>query len=278
LDDFSSESEIENRTIICGSLTSSMSSEFAVRASRNSQLALTPTLEINGDLIDGDAIEVKSGSVAVSCNTNRSISNVTFPIEYSINNRIVKIAGGNDGAKVYRDCSVSERCTRITKEMHDLSNALASQSATDGNTVDIPPGRAGSLIFHVNSTNCNGIAVFHLSADLVISNPAIESIVVVTSLMKRPPIVINLFGETVSLRAGVLVLDSIWANLFDNTAIIWNFYDATKLELESPLPGILLAPLAQVTTTNRLAGSIAVKSLVTKGKVHLSSARIPSCI
>lgn len=63
-------------------------------------------------------------------------------------------------------------------------------------------------------------------------------------------------------------------NRFNNSNyrrnIIWNFYEATTININAQnFMGTLLAPLATVTTANDIEGSVGVNKLVLGGQIHL---------
>ena len=68
-------------------------------------------------------------------------------------------------------------------------------------------------------------------------------------------------------------MNDIMNNANIRSKVIWNFYEATSIDLNSQkFVGALLAPYATVTQTGgNIYGSVGVLSLITNAEVHLST-------
>jgi len=86
-------------------------------------------------------------------------------------------------------------------------------------------------------------------------------------------VIINVSGTTVKNLGGVNMNNGFGAHAGGNNLgasnILWNFYEATSVDFGSMrVNGSVLAPLANVTTTNDFDGALAAKSYSGTGQVH----------
>jgi choice-of-anchor A domain-containing protein len=261
--------------MICGSLVSTAASTYAVRVNKESFPAHTVSLEINQELVDGQALVINHGSIAVSCRENRSIVHASVPNEYTIDNRKVNMLSGDEKARAYQDCTLNDRCIHMNDTMRQLSGLLASYKANIGNTVNIASGRPGSLSFLINRVNCQGVAIFNLRANQVFNQRLVNKITVdVRSTIVRL-IVINLSGVHVTMQTEVKILPFA---VDPELQIIWNFSEAELINVQTNMRGMLLAPLADVIADSPIEGTVAAGSFSTTSSIQMPSIELPTCI
>jgi hypothetical protein len=207
LGDLSTSSDVENRTFICGSLVSSSSANLATQIVASTFPAASYSLELNGQIVSGNPIQVNAGSFGVGTNPTHIIV-ANGNVSYTLDSRTVNMNGGNQGATINVDTSLTARCTSLTSDLRTLSGGLAALADTQGNNVIIPTSQAGPFNFYVNTVDANGIAVFNLVVNTVLNNQLVQQIEVivgssVTSTLQL--VVINLSGTSISFAQGNLV-------------------------------------------------------------------------
>ncbi|MES2257751.1 MAG: collagen-binding domain-containing protein [Pseudomonadota bacterium] len=140
--------------------------------------------------------------------------------------------------------------------LNTLSDQLKMLTST-GSSVTFDGNRA---IFNA-VVNANGLAVFDLSA-------------IDTVLFGKSEFQFNLNGaRTVVLNTDIKNV-SIGANFLGGAAqnygkqLLWNFYDATDITLNSQWGGSLLATDAYLTNNQNIEGGVFVNSLRQQGEIH----------
>ncbi len=280
LGDLSTSSDVDNRTIVCGSLVSGSSANFAGHIPQTASTATIYSLEVNGQIASGSTINVDAGSFGVGTNPSHTIirnGNVGFTVD----GRAVNINSGNDGGTLNVDTNLASTCAAITTGIQTLSTILSQLPTTLGNTVSIPTTQSGPLNFYVNAVDSNGVSVFNLDGNTVLNNPLVQQIEIfvgssVSSTLQL--VVINLSGTSISFSYGNFVGD--WLNSISTgrAQTIWNLPQATSLYIGSDWMGALLAPYAAVTTAIDIDGATAVLSLTTTAEVHNPPIIIPACL
>jgi hypothetical protein len=271
---------VDNRTIVCGSLVSGSSANFAGHIPQTASTATIYSLEVNGQIASGSTINVDAGSFGVGTNPSHTIirnGNVGFTVD----GRAVNINSGNDGGTLNVDTNLASTCAAITTGIQTLSTILSQLPTTLGNTVSIPTTQSGPLNFYVNAVDSNGVSVFNLDGNTVLNNPLVQQIEIfvgssVSSTLQL--VVINLSGTSISFSYGNFVGD--WLNSISTgrAQTIWNLPQATSLYIGSDWMGALLAPYAAVTTAIDIDGATAVLSLTTTAEVHNPPIIIPACL
>jgi choice-of-anchor A domain-containing protein len=271
---------VENRTIICGSLVSSSSANFAIHIVANTFPAASYSLELNGQFTSGSGIQVNAGSFGVGTNPAHTIV-ANGNVGYTLDGRTVNMNGGNQGATINVNANLTAKCTSLTNDLQALSNGLAALTSTLGNSIVIPTSQAGPLNIYVNSVDANGMAVFNLVGNTVLNNPLVQQIELivgsnVANILQL--VVINLSGTSISFAQGNLV--GTWFNSISTgrARTVWNLPQATSLTISRNWMGALLAPYAVVTATVNIDGAAAVLSLSTNAELHDPPILLPTCI
>lgn len=279
---FSSNSEVQNRTLIIGGLIGPASVRFATGPSLFVSRRTRTTLEIDGGISSGDPVTVVVGNMGVSCRVNRSISLMGDPPVTYVDGRRVDFLSGRGSATFV--CPLTSRCRNATDEIQDLSIALSEQPVLSGNRIEIPRTEIGAGVFYLNVTDCNGVAVFNACASELFNPEFVQSLHLVNLQAATPlqlnltMVVINVCGENITLTNATTILDCNWFREQGRPKTIWNFYEAKNLVIESQIKGALLAPFAEVIARAPLSGSVAVGSLYTNSPVTLPIIAPPKCI
>jgi hypothetical protein len=280
LGNLSTSSDVENRTIICGSLVSSSSANFGIHIVSNSISAASYSLELNGQIVPGNAIQVNAESFGVGTNPTHTIV-ANGNVGYTLDGRTVNMNGGNQGATINVEANLTAKCTSLTNDLLTLSSNLAALSNTSGNNITIPTSQSGPLNFYVNNADVNGMAVFNLVGNTVLNNPLVQQIEIIvgTSVTNSLQlVVINLSGTSISFSQGNLVGTWLTSVSTGRSHTIWNLPQATSLTINSNWMGALLAPYAVVTASVNIDGATAVLSLTTTAELHDPPIIIPPCV
>ncbi len=278
--DLSTSSDVDNRTIVCGSLVSSSSASFALHIVASTFPEASYSLELNGQIVSGNAIQVTAGSFGVGTNPSHAIVQ-SGSVSYTLDGRTVNMNGGNQGATINIETNLTAKCAALTSDLRALSSSLAALSNTQGNNVSIPTSQPGPLNFYVNSVDANGMAVFNLVGNTVLNNQLVQQIEIIvgTSVTNTLQlIVINLSGTIISFAQGNFVGTWLTSITTGRAYTLWNFPQATSLTINSDWMGALLAPYAAVTTSVDIDGATAVLSLTTTAEVHNPPIILPACI
>ena len=122
-----------------------------------------------------------------------------------------------------------------------------------------------------NELGANGIAVFSLDGFTSIFNARNQSIELAgNNISDLSAIVINVAGNDLSIANNSNINGS-FNNKEISSKVIWNFYEATSIDLGSQkFVGAILAPLATVTQTGgNIYGSVGAFSLITNAEINV---------
>ncbi|CAF1122394.1 unnamed protein product [Didymodactylos carnosus] len=269
--DFSSTSDVENQTIVCGSLKSNQAN-YCIHIDQNNFNAKSPCLEINGALPSGGGSpNVQVGSVSVGSNPVHTLTK-KGTTQYQIDQLQFNLNGGNQGATAFVDSNLPSKCAAITSGLQTLSSSLFQ--ITPNNNATIPSGQPSPLNLNVNNVDSNGIAIFNLSGSSVLANKYVQQIQININNANCKFILINLYGTAVNFNQGNLVGSWI-TNLNGRAKTLWNCPQATTMNLQQNLQGALLAPNAVVQASSNIDGATAVKSLTTQSELHNPPIQFP---
>lgn len=166
----------------------------------------------------------------------------------------------NGGGSQINDPTVITTATAVSNELFSTSAALAALPSNS--TVSLPSGQPGPANFNANP-GPNGVAVFNINASFF-SNNLIQQIGL--NLNGATSIVINVTGGSASYNTGNFV--GAWTSAFARANTIWNFSQATSINLQRGFSGAILAPAATLTNNNDIDGSVFVGAFNQFGEVH----------
>src|SRR5471032_2287830 len=158
--------------------------------------------------------------------------------------------------------------TNFGQQLGALSTSLSKMAST-GSTVTIDKNGLATFNAVVNKS---GVAVFDLtSIDTTLFSTAKE-------------FTFNLNGASTVIMNSNDTSASINANFLGGSAqtvgskIIWNFYDATTLNIGAQFGGDVLATKATLTNSDNIEGGVFVDNLTQKAEIHLQpfSGSVPS--
>ncbi|CAF1058746.1 unnamed protein product [Didymodactylos carnosus] len=269
--DFSSTSDVENQTIVCGSLKSNQAN-YCIHIDQNNFNAKNACLEVNGALPSGGGSpNVLVGSVSVGASSAHTLRK-KGTTQYQIDQLQFNLKGGNQGATAFVDSNLPSKCAAITSSLQTLSNSLFQ--ITPNNNATIPADQPGPLNLNINNVDSNSIAIFNLSGPSVLANNYVQQIQININNANCKFVLINLYGTTINFNHGNLVGSWI-TNLNGRAKTLWNCPQATTMNLQQNLQGALLAPNAVVQASSNIDGATAVKSLTTQSELHNPPIQFP---
>lgn len=159
------------------------------------------------------------------------------------------------------DANLASRTANLASQMASTSAYLQGLAANS--SVTLPSGGQPGAVKY-NLAPVGGTAVFNVLASDVFNSNLIQQIELLGS---ATTIIVNVAGTTVNFNTGNFVGN--WLNSGVRASTIWNFYQATSINLDRNFNGAILAPLAHLQNSTAIDGSVFVKSFTQTGEVHL---------
>lgn len=278
--DLTTVSGVEGCTIVCGSLVSSISVDFAKAVNTSTFSPTSYSLEINRQFSSGNPVQLIAGSLAIGTNLSHTIT-VINNMSYTLDGRTVLLQQGNRGSTIHIDLNITNKCTGITNDIQALSYQLTTLTNVSGNNLTIPISVAGPLTFFVNKLDANGMAVFNMDGNTAFNNPLVQQIQVLVApsiINDVQLIIINLSGTGITFSQGNFGGTWLSSRSLGQPRTIWNFYQATSISTTRAWMGALLAPYAAVSASSTIQGTTVVQSLNTNALVGNPTINMPSCV
>lgn len=133
--------------------------------------------------------------------------------------------------------------------------ALSSSLSTLTATASLPAPTNNELLKAI--PGAGGVAVFNLTAADLAAIPSFQ-----VDLNGASTLVFNVSGSTINFNAN----DETGATGASN--IIWNFYQAQTVNLNTLIGGTVLAPFANVSNGNQIDGALVAQSWTGTGELH----------
>ncbi|MDX2147467.1 MAG: choice-of-anchor A family protein [Planctomycetota bacterium] len=191
-------------------------------------------------------------------NINMQAGNLRYAGSFSGN------FNANGGGNRAQDASIAGWASAFEVELTGASDFY--RSLTPNSSVQLPQnGQPGPVNYIATPSGPDNVAVFNVSAADVFNSSLIQQIEL--SLGGASAIVINVSGTNVNIANGNMV--SPWNGALARSKTIWNFYEATTINVDRIFSGAILAPLAHLTNTTEINGSVFVRSMRQRGEVHL---------
>ncbi|MBS0191295.1 MAG: choice-of-anchor A family protein [Phycisphaerales bacterium] len=236
-----SSSEVEGRTMV-GQISGT--SNYATK--------LLPTSAYLGI----DTLVVGSGG---SGSSNYQVNSGRARLFGSKGSATYNMNGG--GALIQNDSGVS---TTINNAWADVTNASTyCQSLAATNTVTLPSGQPAGVTFNCVAGG-SGIAVFSVNGNSLFQNNLVQQMSI--NMNGASTVVINVSGTNITYNGGNMVGGFTVANA---SKIIWNFYQATTLNIDRHFFGAILAPNATMSNSTAIEGSVFTSTFNQNGEVHL---------
>ena len=242
LGNLTSTSEVEGRTFVGGNL-GGPSSTYGTMLTPASNWLGVDVLSVAGNINVANQINLNAG------NLRRGGSR----------------SGGlnlNGGGQEIVDPSLPLLVPGIAAELNSASQYLGALTADS--SVTLPGGQPGPAVFN-GTPGADGIAVFNISGAALFQSGLVQQIELNTGGASQ--IVVNVSGTSINWNTGNMVGNWLLQSVRANT--IWNFFEATSLTFDRNFNGAVLAPLAHLTNTTAIDGSVFVGSMTANGEVHL---------
>lgn len=237
--------EVEGRTYVGGNITSGSTQQFGIHMT--SVAANDRVLVVAGDILGGADLKVHHGSL---------IKSTTSTISPSRNVLLLQ-AGATLATEAINNSYAQTRYINAA----NYYKSLASNS-----TVSTPTnGQPGPVNFNVAHA-LTGTAVFNVDASQIF-HANVQQYGVNGWTSNVTDIIINVSGTTINFSNGNFT--GMLANASNAGKILWNFYEATSITLNSQFIGSILAPYADITAQSLMTGSIVANSITTTAEIHL---------
>jgi choice-of-anchor A domain-containing protein len=296
LKDLQSNSEVEGRTFVGGNVSGGSANFFTKPHGLTGGTGLVvggnvtggakqinngASLKVGGNLdsganmngggsaqVDGNATKLNANGAAVYVDGNVSHTNakdIYYGGSLSTSNG-AKHAGDHSANGL--QTQIQQQVADYTRELTDTSAYLAGLGATqalsysnDGQQAIFDAGvGSGVAVFAIADLN----AALKKQSQLKFAFPSSYDLVV-----------INVAGLNVTLPGGINF--GAVANL--GQKVIWNFYQATSVDLGAKSWfGTVLAPNADLRIGNYIEGSVAAKTLLQNGEVHMNNFAAPASV
>lgn len=247
--DLASTSDVEGRTYIGGDLNSASANYFTKgdEAPPSDHAALI----VGGDVNGGPFQVSHGGSAVVGGDLNAQINLDGGGIRY-VAGMINVPQSGDPGSTVEGPVDIPDFETPLRQLSGDLTGFAANSTASI----------EGDKGIFTGTPDTNGLAVFWIDGvDFFGSVTDLEFLV-----DGAGTVIINVAGSVIDIAANFL--DGIGETIA--ASIIWNFYEATDVTIETAFFGSILAPNALVINANLIAGSVVANEFIQNGEIQLA--------
>lgn len=202
-----------------------------------------PVFYMNPGSTPKDNALVVTGNVTGDLHVNNG-GNVT--VIGSVGGTVNRNGGGTLGSD---SSKVPENVADVMKaESTSLATLSGGAGSLSGNKLTLTAGAAGDT------------TVYSLSGSLF---PSIAEIQLEGG---TGTVIVNVSGSMIDFAENFLGGSGSFSSKF-----IWNFYEATEIVLGTQFEGTILAPLAHVTNSNNINGTLVAGTATLNGEVHLHS-------
>ena len=246
------------------------------------------TVFVGGDLLANNKIGIgehlnspytgASLQVAGNIKGNNGIS-VHGSVEVSESNTLSTFDNGNkvrvNGQEIQNSAGVSSNSELAITAMNyknELEQASTTFQSMESNGVLTYSESKKTTLQVDESLSTDDYAVFDLNdMNAFFSNTANQEIeIMANNISDIAGIIINVSGTMINQASNNSMVGNILSNFREK--IIWNFYEATTINLSANnFMGTLLAPLATVTALGNIDGSVGAYSLITTREIHLEN-------
>lgn len=252
----------------------------------NGQVATTPGVLVGGSVgtlnpnVNGMAIDIGGSLGGGNLNlSNGQVVNVGGNVGANVagtNGATLNVGGTVTGARNFNGATVNENlgggwnaastaqviateAATLTADLTALSGALRDLALVN-NPSSFVSGGQGPIFNAVNGGN--GYALFNVAGSVFNSGE-----IAFTQSGGPMPIIVNVSGTSINWTANAVG----GYNASLNPFLIWNFYEATSINISRGTFGSILAPLATLANSTAIEGSVVVRNLVQGGEVHLGT-------
>ncbi|RBW47363.1 hypothetical protein DS885_03585 [Psychromonas sp. B3M02] len=241
LNDLTSSSEVEGKTIVAGDLSGS-NSNYGTHLPQNDS-SIGSVLVVGGDLSSGTNVNANGHDVVIAGINNgninsNSVSNDTTQYDFDL----------------------------IKSEFVNFSGYL-SELAVNSTLLTSTNDQPSAASFKVGDSVGSDLAVFNITSASFFENNLVQQYDIDLNGQSPSAIIINVSGETVNDSSLGNAVGNITSDAFREN-IIWNFFEATEIDLVKQINGSVLAPFADLTNATPIEGSVVVNNFDQNGEVH----------
>jgi len=243
--DLDSNSEVEGRTLVGGSIIGKQISNYGIHLPVNNSKT-DYALTVAGNI---SKVQVNSSYGVLIGGNYQDIKNASVIDKMTAANAVVDF-------------------TQLEADVLSFSSFL--KALTPNSSLSVPTEQPGPAHFNVAQNLNDGLSVFSFSELSFFGNNKIQQYDMNFGSQVPSTIIFNVAGKNISdallgNAVGSMVSEQ-WRD-----KIIWNFFEAESINLTKQLNGSLLAPLAHLENRTPIEGTVVVKSFTQRGEVHLSS-------
>ncbi|MEM6700492.1 MAG: collagen-binding domain-containing protein, partial [Bacteroidota bacterium] len=218
---------------------------------------------VAGDIVAGNNVNINRYSGAFSASVTQNGAVQWFVQDKSGGNRMIGVNDGNNGAGLMQDLTLAAKAAEIEADMLFATTELCKVTATSNallntNTQNVFLTISDMTTAVVNLSAIEAADFFNNTTSFTINTP--------NNNTYDKPIIINIKGATYSVPSS-FNMGNIQSQLYDN--VIWNFCEATSINIPSVVKGSLLAPMADVTLGNNIDGVLVGRDISIGSESHL---------
>ncbi len=250
-ENLSGQSHIDYNAFVGGNLTTS-------GGGGNVDISLKPYLA-PGDPDSDIGLTVVGDVVAQNAGTFKVLNGKTALVGGTISpsNALTasSIATGVSGLDALKTSIFAELTTQSNQYANLIANSNATATGNQLNFVAMPSGPDNLAVFNINAS--------------VLEDPAVAQLNLTTNGASSIIINVTGTGSGGTFDFGGRNFVGNWNDTTVRGTTLWNFVDATTMNLNSNWNGALLALNADIHNTSNIDGSVFAKSLYLGGEVHL---------
>lgn len=231
-------SNVEGNVLVRGNLTGT--GDIGTRLTPASSFLGQTTLLVGGNVNVGN-IQLQAGNLR---HAGTFSGNVNFN------------GGGNRAASAAALATANAAFAEVT----GVSNFLSSQAPTSTPSI---PGSPSAVNF-VAQPRPDGVAIINIPGAML-SSGNVQNFNL--NFNGATSVIFNVSGSTISISGGNFI--GTLADPNTATRVLWNFHEATSINVQRTFTGAFIAPNANVTNTSTIVGVTAVNNFTQNGQVHV---------
>ncbi|MFN7118388.1 MAG: collagen-binding domain-containing protein, partial [Saprospiraceae bacterium] len=228
------------------------------------------SLEVAGGVIGGSNIAMLNYSAAFASPVNYTSGNMGTVQTIGGGTRTINLNNnlGLSNVGIMQDVTLSAKANKMEADLQLASSQLCNTASTNNYTFNFATQNAS-----LNITNTSAAVVNLTATEAATFFSTITSFNVSTpnNAAYTAPIIINVRGTSITAHGGFNIAN-IPTELLDN--VIWNFCEATSVNIPTVVKGSILAPLANVTLGNNIDGVLVGQNVSIGSESHLPFASV----
>jgi choice-of-anchor A domain-containing protein len=233
--------------IFVGNDFTSTSSNLGEQLSSTTQDVLTVVGDINPGIASGVSFNLKQGNARLG-GTKANQTQINF----------------DGGGHQINDSSILSQTASVSNQIHSVSAYLNTLTATTTTTFS---GDTNNLTvrYHAVANNDN-ISVFNVAASTHFNDSNIDKIQFSGINNNVEAVIINVSGTTINFDDNFIGQ----TNASMQSKVIFNFFEATTVNISNEFFGSILAPNAMLNINSTINGSVFAKDINQNGDIKLA--------